>query len=384
MDKALSSLDALHCVDSLVHRLHPDVPLHILDSRVLIATAQAFVQLFHGTVMYAVKSNPTKEVIKTLYKAGIRTFDAASIEELRLVRKVAPAAKIHFMHTVKSREAIREAYFKHGVRVFVIDCADELHKIAHETDLAADLELYIRLALPKNKDANIDFSVKFGVQTEEAVKLLREARLVSQRLGIMFHPGTQSRNPDAFRKGIERVGKVIRDAKVVVDALDVGGGFPAAYPAQSIPSLFSYMTEIHNAVDAAGLQHLDIYCEPGRALVADAGKLIVRIELRKGRSLYINDGIYGGLIEAAAYQGGIAYPARLIRKEQGDIGDDTSLIPFRLCGPTCDSLDIMAAPFLLPADSAEGDWIEISQTGAYSIACRTNFNGFGKSKTIIL
>jgi ornithine decarboxylase len=287
------------------------------------------------------------------------------------------------MHTVKSREAIREAYFDHGVRVFVFDSADELHKIVHETDLAPDLDLYVRLALPKNKEASVDFSAKFGATPELCISLLREARLVAARLGIMFHPGSQSKNPDVFRRGISLVADIIKKAAVKIEALDVGGGFPVSYPQQDIPPLTEFMSVIHKAVDDYELNQLDLYCEPGRALVAEAGSLIVRVELRKDNALYLNDGVYGGLIEAAKFQGGFVFPMTIIRKT-GQCGDDDTLMAFRFCGPTCDSIDMMAGPFILPADIAEGDWIEIGLTGAYSVACRTNFNGFGKNQTILL
>lgn len=370
-------------IDNLVSQLSPAVPLHILDLKKLTAKSKEFTRLFRGTVMYAVKCNPSKEVIKTIAKAGIKTFDAASIEEVRNIRKWVPSAKIHFMHTVKSREAIREAYFEHGVRIFVIDTADELRKIVHETDLAPDLDLYVRIALPKNKDASADFSAKFGATPEQAVGLLREARLVSARLGIMFHPGSQSKNADVFRKGISVAADIIRKSGVKLESIDVGGGFPIQYPQQTLAPLTDYIATIHKAIDDYGLSHLDLYCEPGRALVAEAGKLIVRVELRKGEALYLNDGVYGGLVEAAKYQGAFTYPMRVIRK--GDnTGDDNTIMAYRFCGPTCDSVDMMPGPFFLPADIAEGDWIEVSLTGAYSISCRTNFNGFGKHQTIIL
>lgn len=370
-------------IDDIVSQLTPAVPLHILNLRKLTEKSKEFTRLFRGTVMYAVKCNPSKEVIKTIAKAGIKTFDAASIEEVRNIRKWVPTAKIHFMHTVKSREAIREAYFEHGVRIFVIDTADELRKIVHETDLAPDLDLYVRLALPKNKDASADFSAKFGATPEQAVGLLREARLVSARLGIMFHPGSQSKNADVFRKGISVAADVIKKSGVKLESIDVGGGFPIQYPQQNLAPLSEYIATIHKAIDDYGLSHLDLYCEPGRALVAEAGKLIVRVELRKNEALYLNDGVYGGLVEAAKYQGAFTYPMRVIRK-QGHQGDDDTIMSYRFCGPTCDSVDMMPGPFVLPADIAEGDWIEVSLTGAYSVSCRTNFNGFGKHQTIIL
>ena len=366
-----------------IERLRPSDPLHIIYPAILRARAEELLKLFSGTVMYAVKCNPDKHVLRTLYRAGIRTFDAASIDEVRLVRKIAPRARIHFMHTVKSREAIREAYFKHGVRVFVLDTLDELHKILAETDLAPDLELFVRLALPKNAAAAVDFSAKFGALPHDAVVLLREARLVASRLGLMFHAGTQSRDAAAFARGVRVAADVIRLSGVTVDALDVGGGFPAPYPGTPVVPLANYMDVIKSAIDAEGLSHLELFCEPGRALVAEAGTLVVRVELRRGNLLYLNDGVYGGLIEMLPHQGAFQYPVRAHTLQPEGL-DNTALAPFRFGGPTCDSTDMMAGPFYLPDGIAEGDWIEIGLTGAYSVACRTNFNGFGRHKTLMI
>ena len=370
-------------VDEVVARLQPAHPLHILYPAKLTHNAREFRHNFPGTVMYAVKSNPDKHVIRHLARAGIKTFDAASIDEVRLVRKLIPSARIHFMHTVKSRESIREAYFQHGVKVFVLDTQAELHKILKETDLAPDLELYIRLALPKNKDAVIDFSAKFGASLYEAAPLLREMRLVCTRLGVMFHPGSQSKDPQVFARGIKLAAQVIKESGVHVDCLDVGGGFPVPYPGMDVPPLAEYFKVIKNAIAAHHLQHMHLYCEPGRALVAEASVLIARVELRKGEALYLNDGVYGGLIETTPGQGKFRYPVRVIMTHDPQRAE-SPLMPFRFCGPTCDSYDMMPGPFHLPGQVDEGDWVEIQMTGAYGVACRTHFNGFGSYKTLLL
>ncbi len=362
----------------LVRRLRPTEPLHILYPDRLSARAKEFIRGFSGgTVMYAVKCNPNPDVIKTLAQAGITTFDAASIEEVRLVRRLAPHATIHFMHTVKSREAIREAYFQHGVRVFVVDTQDELRKILAETNLAHDLTIFIRLALPKNKKAATDFSIKFGAHTQDAVALLRDARVVARKLGVMFHPGTQSSDASAFVRGIAHAGKIIRTAGVAVEALDVGGGFPAPYPGRKIMPLHAYMSAIASAVAAEKLGDLELFCEPGRALVAEAADLVVRVELVRGDALYLNDGLYGGMIEMTPALGSFVYPLTHVPKDPRMSGVGSVPMPFRFCGPTCDSYDMITGPFFLPGTIAEGDWIVLSMTGAYSQSCRTHFNGFG-------
>lgn len=371
-------------IPNIVRTLSPQYPVHILRPDKIQERARAFLSLFPGTVMYAVKCNPDKVVLQTLYKSGIKTFDVASIEEVRLVRKTLPKARLHFMHTVKSPEAIREAYFQHGVRVFVLDTLAELYKIMQATDLANDLDLFVRIALPKNTQAALDFSVKFGAKPEEAPELLRQTRLVSQRCGVMFHPGSQSVSPEAFRRGIRTAAKVIKDSGVTIDALDIGGGFPVSYPGSEPAPLAEFMTEIQSAIRSAKLDKLDLYCEPGRALAAEAGSLIVRVELRKGPTLYLNDGVYGGMVEAAKW-GGFRFPCRLIRPEDTpETEKEIPLAPFRFNGPTCDSLDMMEGPFLLPENVKIGDWIEVGNLGAYSSGIRTNFNGFGKATLLIL
>jgi len=371
-------------IEKLIRRIHPTCPVHIFRKPIIERKTRTFIDHFPGTVMFAVKSNPDDDVLLAMLRAGLTTFDAASIEEIRLIKRFSPSARIHFMHTVKSREAIREAYFDHQVRVFVIDTLDELHKILHETNLANDLEIFVRMALPKNKEAAVDFSAKFGATAKGSAFLLHEARLVCSKLGLMFHPGTQSTNPDIFYSGIKMASDIIIRSGVTVDALDVGGGFPVPYPGQDIPPLSRYIDRIKSAVEDFGLSHLDLYCEPGRALCAEAGLLVVRIEQRKDKTLYLNDGIYGGLIEAAKWAGEFRFPVSLVSRHPDLVPDNAPFIPFRFCGPTCDSLDRMKGPFPLPAHAAEGDWIIISMNGAYSQCCRTNFNGFGLHKVMMV
>lgn len=383
-DVSATQLIHLNPIDKLVRKLNPSYPLHLFSASTLRENARTFTTLFPGTVMYAVKSNPDEDVLRSLLEGGISTFDAASIDEVRLVRRLSPSARIHFMHTVKSREAIREAYFDHGVRVFVTDTLDELHKILHETDLANDLEIYVRLALPKNKEATVDFSAKFGASPKGASLLLHEARLVASRLGIMFHPGTQSINPDVYARGIALCAEVIRSSGVKVDAIDVGGGFPAAYPGTTLRPLSEYMETIATAIAYNDLQSLTLYCEPGRALVANAGYLVVRVEQRKDKALYLNDGVYGGLTEAARWQGDFRFPVHLIARHPDLAKPNPAMMAFRFCGPTCDSLDMMRGPFELPSSVTEGDWILVGHTGAYSNACRTDFNGFGHHRTLMI
>jgi ornithine decarboxylase len=364
-------------VVDVVRSIAPERPLYLTWPERLADNARQFLTQFPGETVYATKCNADKTVIQTLYKAGIRAFDVASIDEVRLVRKVAPRAKLYFMHTIKSPEAITEAYKVHGVRAFVLDSMDELYKIMRATELAQDLELFVRLALPKNSKAAIDFSSKFGALPYDASELLKACRPVATRLGLCLHVGTQTSDPAAYKRAVKVANRVIRASKVTLDVLDIGGGFPVQYPGQAIPPFADYVDTIMTALRTEKLDHLPLMCEPGRALVATAGSLVVRVEARKGDLLHINDGTYGGLFDAGSTIRGrfatraIAGPANQTRK-----GEEMG---FRFAGPTCDSIDMMKGPFMLPNDVVAGDWIEIQSMGAYSAAMRSDFNGFGAS-----
>ncbi len=284
------------------------------------------------------------------------------------------------MHPVKTPESIREAYSVHGVRDFVLDNQEELYKILRETDLAGDLTLYVRLGLPKNGKAAIDFSIKFGCKPGEAVKLLRACRPVATKVGLCFHVGTQTTDPSVYTRAVSVAGNIIRESGVAVDVLDVGGGFPVSYVGENVAGPGIFIEALKMALDAEGLGRIPLLAEPGRALVAEGGCLIARVELRKGNVLYINDGTYGGLFDAGPMLK-TKYPVRAHRPDGVFTGE---LKAFRFAGPTCDSLDLMEGPFMLPADIKLGDWIEIGNTGAYSRSMRTDFNGFGASDAVCL
>lgn len=370
-------------VDTLVARLQPSRPVYTLRPDMVEATARHFRAAFPGRPMYAVKTNPHDSVIAALIRGGFDAFDVASLEEVKLVRKISSTATLYFMHPVKSPEAIRAAYTRYGVRAFVFDCEDELHKILRETGYAKDLSLFVRVALPKNTKSAIDFSSKFGALPDDAARLAAIARPFAKTLGISFHVGTQIAGAAAYGAGIDCVAAIMARCGVTIDTIDVGGGFPVPYPGQEdVPTLEDCVAAMTSAIARNGLEHMPLLAEPGRYMVALSGSLIVRVELRKGDVLYINDGTYGGLFDAGA-QLLQRFPVRAVRPGRAD-DLPVAIKDFRFAGPTCDSLDMMDGPFTLPADIAMGDWIEIAHAGAYSACTRTNFNGFGAAETICL
>ena len=360
-------------VEELVNQLRPDKPVYCIRKNSILSASNYFQKKFPGKILYAVKTNPHEEVIKTLIKSGIDQFDVASIEEIKAIRKFSQTAKCSYMHTVKSRESIKEAYLKYGIKTFALDTKDELIKIIESTNNAKDLELFVRVAV-SNEHAEIDLSKKFGALSSEASGLLRLVKQNSNKIGLSFHVGSQCMHPISYTKGIAEIGNIIKKTKIIPNYINVGGGFPTIYPDLIPQSLDNYLEEIKRSLDNLKLDNMpEIICEPGRALVAESGSTIVRVNLRKKQKLYINDGTYGTLFDAGTPN--IVFPAKMIKETSNKI-ISKELTAFDFFGPTCDSMDYMKGPFLLPNNIKENDYIELGQLGGYGLTFRTQFNGF--------
>mgnify|MGYP003971222577 FL=1 len=358
-------------VDELVSQLKPEKPIYCIRKKSIQLASTYFRNKFPGKILYAVKTNPHPEVLKTIVESGIENFDVASIQEIKDIRAIDPNAKCSYMHTVKSRESIRDAYFNHNIKTFSLDTKDELIKIIESTNHASDLELFLRIAV-SNEHAEIDLSKKFGALASEASGLLRLTKQYAKKIGLSFHVGSQCMHPISYVKGISEVGNIIKKTKIIPDYINIGGGFPAIYPDLVPQSLDNYFEEIKKGLENLKLEKLpELICEPGRAIVAESGSTIVRINLRKKQKLYINDGTYGTLFDAGTPN--IVYPSRIIKT--GKI-ISKKLTAFDFYGPTCDSMDYMKGPFLLPNNIKENDYIELGQLGAYGLTFRTQFNGF--------
>ena len=360
-------------VEELVNQLRPDKPVYCIRKNSILSASNYFQKKFPGKILYAVKTNPHEEVIKTLIKSGIDQFDVASIAEIKAVRKFSQTAKCSYMHTVKSRESIKEAYLKYGIKTFALDTKDELIKIIESTNNAKDLELFVRVAV-SNEHAEIDLSKKFGALSSEASGLLRLVKQNSNKIGLSFHVGSQCMHPISYTKGIAEIGNIIKKTKIIPNYINVGGGFPTIYPDLIPQSLDNYLAEIKRSLDNLKLDNMpEIICEPGRALVAESGSTIVRVDLKKKQKLYINDGTYGTLFDAGTPN--IVFPSKMIKDNSNKI-ISKKLTAFDFYGPTCDSMDYMKGPFLLPNNIKENDYIELGQLGAYGLTFRTQFNGF--------
>ena len=363
-------------------KLRPVQPVTLLRPAAARRAARFFTEKFPGKSLYAVKANPSVELLELLWDSGVTHFDVASIGEVRLVRETLPEAILCFMHPVKGEEAITEAYFEHGVRTFSLDTQEELDKIVQSTArdgvAASDLNLLVRIRV-SSEHAKLSLASKFGADPAEMKSLLFATRQAADALGICFHVGSQAMTPSAYSEAMGRVRDAIVEAAVTVDIVDVGGGFPSSYPGMEPPPLETYFSVIHNAFEALPISYsAELWCEPGRALCAEYASIVVRVEKRRGDELYINDGAYGALFDAAHI--GWRYPVRLLREEPSSV----RAMPFSFYGPTCDDLDHMAGPFDLPGDVVPGDYIEIGMLGAYGSTMRTNFNGFGATDSHVV
>ena len=358
-------------VNELVNALKPDYPVYCIRAESIKKSAKFFKDNFPGKVLYAVKTNPNEQVIKQIISSGIEDFDVASLNEIKLIKKIKSKVNLFFMHTIKTRESISSAYFDYGVKNFALDNKDELRKILDATKQAKDLNLFVRIAI-SNEHAEIDLSRKFGAIPSEALGLVRLCKQYSKKLGISFHVGSQCMHKISYSKGIEEIGNIIKKTKIVPDIINIGGGFPSVYPDLNPEPLSNYLNEIKKSLKKLKLIKLpEIFCEPGRAIVAESGSTIVKVILRKKQNLYINDGTYGSLFDAGVPN--FVLPSKMITN--GRILSK-KLTSFSFFGPTCDSLDFMKGPFILPNNIKEGDYIELGQLGAYALTFRTKFNGF--------
>jgi len=363
--------------------MQPEEAVFCFSADRLKARLAVFTAGFPGKVSFAVKSNPTREVVTTLAEAGLTHWDVASVQEMALVHGVQPSAHFHYHNPVKSRREIHNAYSKFGCRRFAVDAREEVAKIAEIVGDDRSVEMAVRFVLPRDRASSAhDFSTKFGAPEHIAVELLQDI----QRRGFVpvmtFHPGSQSRDPNVYVRHIEAAHRIAKTAGVHIGKLNVGGGFPATYPLSKPAPLDTFFTLIAEATTryfGKGTEP-ELECEPGRGLVASCMSLLTRIKLvcSDGDDIFLNDGIYGGLMEFMQAPE-LQPPYRVIR--DGKVVDGPTK-PWKVFGPTCDPLDVLPTKLDLPMVLQDEDYIEFGTLGAYGIATATLFNGYGNHAVI--
>jgi len=315
---------------------------------------------------YAVKANPDERVLKTLIEEGAG-FEIASIAELDLLLSIGvPAAEIFYSNPMKSRAYLEYAAAK-GVEWYVLDSIEELRKIF---SVKPDAKMYLRIDTP-NIGSDWPLAGKFGTHLGDINEIIQEAASLKADLaGVTFHVGSQCRNPQNWRVGIERAKKVFAEMQLVglnPRLLNIGGGYPVRH-IKPIPSI-EVIAEVINEAIADLPDSIRIMAEPGRYLVSDSAYFVCRVvgtATRNGkRWMYWDAGMFGGVIEMTE---GLRYDILTDRKG--------NQISWSVAGPTCDSVDILMQDLMLPNDIQEGDFIYIPNAGAYTTAYASNFNGF--------
>ena len=353
--------------------VQPENPVLFFSPAALQAMAHRFIDGFAGFVTYAVKSNPEEVVIENLAAAGIQGFDVASPFEMRMIRRLAPAAAMHYNNPVRSRAEIAVAV-ELGVQSYSVDSATELEKLIALVP-AKGTEITVRFKLPVS-GAAYNFGAKFGATVELATTLLRRVAEAGFTASLTFHPGTQCTDPHAWESYIRAAADIARAAGVQIARLNVGGGFPSHRLHGVVPQLEATFDLIDRITDEAfGQQRPALVCEPGRALCGDAFLLASKVKaVRDGGHVFLNDGIYGALAELPLV-GVIDRIDVLMPDGTKRSGPKAPRIVF---GPTCDSVDRLPGDIALAADIAEGDYVIFHGLGAYSTVTNTRFNGFGE------
>lgn len=331
-------------------------------------------------VHYAMKCNPDPQVVEHVRSAG-GSFEIAGLAELRILLRLGVAAEeIIFSNPVKLPTHIRAA-FEAGVRWFAFDSADELGKLAQQ---APGSSVYVRLRTP-SLDSLVPSEGKFGVDPEPAVELMIQAAALGLvPAGIGFHVGSQMLDPAAWATAITASGQLMRTLAghgIVLELLDLGGGFPARY-SDANPDLAPFAATI-NAALAEQLPYRvgKIAIEPGRALVAEAGVMVATVigTAVRGRTrwLHLDVGAFNGMMEALETQNALRFPV-------SDSGRSAGRARYNLTGPSCDSQDTILFDVELGDDLSCGDRVFLHTAGAYTTCYASNFNGFDIPRTYCL
>lgn len=354
--------------------LPAETPILRLSKQKLIDQSKRFQTGFPGLTTYAVKANPHKQVVKTFVDSGIRKFDVASISEMKLVRDIEPQAQLHYHNPVRSEKETSIAFHVYGCRRYSIDHESSLVQLAAQTENRAEVEVAIRFRMTGENSAIQSFQSKFGVDSHNAVRLVDIAGKLGFRVGLTFHPGSQTTDPLLYQKHITEAAKIHAKSLNGIEFLNVGGGFPSHYNGINAPDLECYFETIRNAVRRAfGETVVRLECEPGRALVAGAGTLVTMVKQVRPETmeLYLDDGIYGGLMEFHQFPKLEPVYECTPKRPANEFSDWT------VYGPTCDPVDVLPKKLRLPTSVEAGDTIQFSGTGAYSQATATRFNGYG-------
>lgn len=348
---------------------------NFLNLNIVRQNYEEFIKAFGGDVYYAMKANPSEYVIRTLWEAGITGFDVASLAEIETIRNLIPNSPLLYTHPIKTSFDILRSHKDFDLKIFSIDCKGELLKL-HDLLPANEVEVLIRVKTPIfGATAMQQLDKKFGAHSDIANALIQQAKHLGFKTGICFHVGSQQEARNAHLLAIKYLVDVLDIARGDISTLSIGGGFPASYTLGS-PTEFQKIIPNVASIKASFpiFGDTNIVAEPGRCLVADTTHSEVTVVAVDGNRLFINDGVYGGLMDCGIAQ--MRFPITHKTK-----GVNTSLEKFTIFGPTCDSLDVLPGTYFLPHDTQAGDTLIVNNTGAYGSVLSQNFNGLVPQST---
>ena len=340
-----------------------------------------------ANIFYAVKANPSTEILQRLDRLG-SCFDIASVYELdRVIDCGISPERISFGNTIKKASDVKYAYDK-GIRLFVTDAQADLEQIAK---YAPNSKVFVRVLVESGSTSDWPLSRKFGCDTQMAIDLMVKAKQMGlQPYGVSFHVGSQQNDVTVWRTALTTAKAVFetleKEHGIQLELINAGGGFPAQYLAE-IDSIQDYAKRIQCYMDDLFQQKVTLFLEPGRSLVGDAGVIVSEIVLISNKSeqdekrwIYTDVGVFNGLIETLGEM--IKYT--IYTPKMHNNSPKSNVV---LAGPTCDSTDIMYEKmnYPLPKDLAMGDRLYWLSTGAYTTSyASVEFNGYPPLKTFYL
>lgn len=356
---SLYTLDEIHRL--LAGARMEETPFLLLDENRLRENARRFKAAFPGgRIFFSVKANNHPQVLRLFAEEGI-DFDVASWGEIEYLAAIGiPAERMIFSAPTKIPRHIEQAY-RFGVRVFAFDSALEVEKLAR---LAPGSLLMARMAVD-NEGSFWPLERKFGIQPDEALHLFDTAvKLGLKPYGLTFHVGSQNSDPLAWVRALERLHplwQTLEQKGSPLACINIGGGFPSQFD-QPVPPVDEIAAQILRRWQGWFGQQAQLWVEPGRGLVGDAGIMVTTVINRARRNgqewLYVDTGVFHGLIEGLEM---FHFPYNVLSEKQ-----DETLIPYTLSGPTCDSADVIRSEVLLPASLTLGDRLYIFPAGAYT------------------
>ncbi|MCL4457490.1 MAG: type III PLP-dependent enzyme [Nitrospirae bacterium] len=356
--------------------LSDEEPPYLLIDKKIVQDKVSIVgkNIRNSRVFYAVKANPDIEVIKLVNPLGVG-FEIASEGELQLLASInVEPERIITSNPVKTFKFLEQAV-EYGVKYYAYDSFAEVDKLAR---YAPGCNVYVRLTVP-NEGSEWPLSKKFGVEMDDALDLFVYAKDKGLNpVGITFHVGSQCNNVYNWNAAVDKARELWDMAEqkgIKLSMLNIGGGYPIRYT-KNVVNIETIEKKVDKVIFQKFPQDIEVFIEPGRAMVGDAGVFVSTVigKTKRGDEnwLHIDVGVFNGLMESV---GGIKYTYV--------VGSRNDPMTWTIAGPSCDSFDVIDREVELPEPEV-GNRILILSSGAYTISYASEFNGFSIPKTILI